>query len=415
MAVTDWRTEFDHTDPTYSADPFPIWDELRTSCPIARSERFRGMWVPTTYADMVAIAHDPATFSSRSPVVTEYLNMAEFGVMAPPISSDPPYHTAIRRLLLPYFAPRPIEALRPKVEALADELIDAFIEADGCDAAVDYAQHIPVRLIAHMLGVPESEGDRFRRWVHDLLEVGPNDMAVAGMALMEFFTYFREQLLDRRANPGGGDLVSYLAEARITAAGEGQLGTWVELGEHDPESERPLSDHEILGVCLLLLLAGIDTTWSSIGATIWHLAQHPEDRERLVADPDLWPIALEEFLRAYAPVTMARELAVDADFGGCPMHAGDPLLLPFPAANRDPEAFPDPDEVRIDRAENRHVAFGVGIHRCLGSNLARLELQVAVQRFIERVPSFRLADPDAVTWSSGQVRGPRSLPLRFDR
>src|SRR5262249_12255053 len=136
---------------------------------------------------------------------------------------------------------------------------------------------------------------------------------------------------------------------------------------------RALNDQEILGMCLLLLLAGIDTTWSAIAATLWHLAQHPDQQQRLRDEPDLWPLAREEFLRAYSPVTMAREVNEDTEVLGCPMKAGDPLLLPFPAANRDPKAFDRADEVILDRAENRHLAFGLGIHRCLGSNLARME------------------------------------------
>lgn len=394
MTTIDWTTQFDHFSPEYAADPVSVWSELRTHCPVARGERFRGMWVPTRYEDIVAVAHDIEHFSSRSPLITEFMNMSEMGVTAPPISSDPPYHTDIRRMLLPFFAPKPIEALRPKVEALCDELIDGFVDAGGCDAAADYAQYIPVQIIAEMLGVPPEEGDKFREWVHMLLEVAPNDIEKGFFSIMEFFNYFRARLLERRAEPRD-DIVSYLAQATV-----------------GPD-ERPLEDQEILGVCLLLLLAGIDTTWSSIGSTLWHLAQHPDDAQRLREEPELWPVALEEFLRAFSPVTMAREVAVDVEFEGCPMRAGDPLLLPFPAANRDPEAFPDPDSVIIDRALNRHVAFGVGIHRCLGSNLARLELQVAVQRFIERIPEFHLADPDAVTWSVGQVRGPRKLPVVF--
>jgi cytochrome P450 len=161
-----------------------------------------------------------------------------------------------------------------------------------------------------------------------------------------------------------------------------------------------------------LLIAGIDTTWNAVGASLWHLAKTPVDRERLVAEPELMPLAIEEFLRAYAPVTMARLVKHDFEFNGCPMKENEWVLLPFPAANRDPEAFDRADEVIIDRAENRHAAFGLGIHRCAGSNLARMELQVAVEVWLERFPDFELADPDAVTWSGGQVRGPRSLPVR---
>jgi cytochrome P450 len=164
---------------------------------------------------------------------------------------------------------------------------------------------------------------------------------------------------------------------------------------------------------VLLMIAGIDTTWSAIGASLWHLAQHPADRERLAAEPQLMPTAVEEFLRAYAPVTMARLVAQDFDFHGCPMKEGDWLLLPFPAANRDPEFFADADEVRIDRTENRHAAFGLGIHRCLGSNLARMELLIALEEWMKRYPDFELTDPAAVHWSPGQVRGPRTLPVRI--
>jgi cytochrome P450 len=164
---------------------------------------------------------------------------------------------------------------------------------------------------------------------------------------------------------------------------------------------------------VLLMIAGIDTTWSAIGASLWHLASHPGDRERLVAEPALLPTAVEEFLRFYGPVTMARMVAHDFEFEGCPMREGDWLLLPFPAANRDPAAFPDADRFVIDRAENRHAAFGLGIHRCLGSNLARMELAVAIDEFLRRHPDFELGDPGAVTWSAGQVRGPRSIPVRI--
>ena len=204
--------------------------------------------------------------------------------------------------------------------------------------------------------------------------------------------YIDVQVEDHRAHPRD-DLTSYLLE--------------VELGDEK------LSPEHVRGSIVLLLLAGIDTTWSAIGSSLWHLAQHPEDRRRLRSEPDLMPTAIEELLRAYAPVTMARMVAKDHDFHGCPMKNDDWVLLPFPAANRDPAMFERADEVVIDRLENRHAAFGLGIHRCLGSNLARLELTVAVDEFLQRFPDFELADPDAVRWSVGQIRGPRELPVRI--
>jgi len=157
----------------------------------------------------------------------------------------------------------------------------------------------------------------------------------------------------------------------------------------------------------------VDTTWSAIGSSLWHLATHPEDRKRLAAEPELMPTAVEELLRAYSPVTMAREVTEDIEYAGCPMKAGDKVLMNFPAANRDPEAFDQPDVVQLDRAHNRHVAFGSGIHRCAGSNLARMELRVALEEWMARIPEFSLAEGEEITWAGGQVRGPRILPVVF--
>ncbi len=193
----------------------------------------------------------------------------------------------------------------------------------------------------------------------------------------------------RRKQPGN-DLISYLVQQTY------------------PDGS-PFKDNHVLGSVRLLLVAGIDTTWSGIGSCIWHLATHPEDRRRLVADASLMPTAIEEFLRAYAPVTMAREIKQETGINGCTFKAGEMVMLSFPAANRDPEMFPDADKVIIDRKENRHAAFGLGIHRCIGSNLARMELTVAVEELLKRIPEFGL--DGEVKWSEGTVRGPRRLPI----
>jgi cytochrome P450 len=163
----------------------------------------------------------------------------------------------------------------------------------------------------------------------------------------------------------------------------------------------------------LILIAGVDTTWSAIGSSLWHLATHPEDQKRLAAEPELMATAMEELLRAFAPVTMARVVTGDVEFGGCPMKEGDKVLMNFPAANRDPEVFDRPDTVLLDRAHNRHVAFGSGIHRCAGSNLARMELRVALEEWLRVIPSFTLEEGKEILWAGGQVRGPRLLPVVF--
>jgi cytochrome P450 len=243
-----------------------------------------------------------------------------------------------------------------------------------------------------MLGLPEDDADRFRGFVNHVLEGVDKPMEQRALGMMELFEYIKVQVEDHVEHPRD-DLITYLLEAEL----DGEKLDWFHVGR-------------TVG---LLMIAGIDTTWSAIGASIWHLAGHRSDLERLVAEPELLPTAIEEFLRAYAPVTMARLVREDMDFNGCPMKAEDFVLLPFPAANRDPAVFDRPDEVVIDREENRHSAFGLGIHRCAGSHLARMEMRVALEVWLEAFPSFELADPAKVRWSGGQVRGPRELPVRI--
>ncbi len=394
--VEDWATDFDHIDAGWVGDPYPIWADLRQRCPVAHSDRYGGVWLPVRHEDVAAVAYDTEHFTSRSVIVSELRPgpndlPAPIGI-APPITSDPPFHQDARRLLLPAFAPKPITALEPFTRDLCRELLDAVGDAESFDAAVDYAQHIPVRVIVKMLGFPAEDADVFREFIHMIIEdVGmPEAERRQRQEQGKLDSYLTAQIDDHLANPRD-DLTSFLLDAEIGG-------------------EKLQPDH-VRGTMVLLMVAGIDTTWSAIGASLWHLAQHPEDRQRLVADPSLMPTAIEEFLRAYAPVTMARMVAEDFEFQGCPMRKDDWLLLPFPAANRDPEAFADADQVLIDRAENRHAAFGLGIHRCLGSNLARMELTVAVEEFLARYPDFSLTDADAVTWSAGQVRGPRRIPV----
>ena len=392
--VVDWATDFDHTDDAWAADMYPILDDLRQKCPVAHTTRYGGAWLPTRYEDVAAIAYDTDRFTSRSIVMSEFrppLMLAPAGI-APPISSDPPFHKEARRMLLPIFSPQAVDKLEPSTRAYCHELIGAMAGRDLIDAATEYAEHIPVRVIATMLGLPEEDGDRFRGFVNHVLEGVslPMDQRVEGM--MALFGYLEGHIQDHIAHPRD-DLITFLLESEL----EGQK----------------LDPFQVGRTIGLLLIAGIDTTWSDIGASIWHLAKTPADRERLVADPSLLPVAIEELLRAYAPVTMARLVREDMDWHGCPMKAEEWVLLSFPSANRDADAFDRPDEVIIDREENRHAAFGLGIHRCAGSHLARMELRVALEVWLETFPTFGLADPDAVRWSGGQVRGPRTLPIKI--
>jgi cytochrome P450 len=390
--VKDWATDFDHTDPRWTEDPYPIMRELRGRCPVPHSGRYGGLHAPMRYADVREIAYDTEHFSSKRVVVRE--NPPNVQMPSPPITSDPPHHKPSRMLLLPAFTPQKIDLLIPDARRICNELLDGLAGRSEADAAIDYAQHIPVKVIAKMLGIPEAEGDRFREWIHVFIEdtivddgTSAERLVAAALEMDAFFAQYAEL---RRKEPRD-DLISFLLAAK-----------------HDGE---PLTERHFYGTLRLLLIAGIDTTWSAISASLLHLATHPDDRDRLVAEPALMATAVEEFLRAYAPVTMARRVAQDTEVAGCPMTAGEWVLLSFPAANRDPDIFPEPDKVILDREDNRHAAFGLGIHRCIGSNLARMEITVALEEWLKRYPRFTLKSGAKVEWSKGPVRGPRTVPV----
>jgi len=392
--VADWATDFSHAEPEWAADPYSIQDDLRQRCPIAHTNRFGGGWLATRYEDVAAIAHDTEHFSSRSIIMGNFRPPRELAPVggSPPITSDPPFHHDARTLLLPAFTKTAVGKQEPAARQLCHSLIDALDGRDIVDAAADYAQHIPVCVIADMLGFPAQDGPQFREFAKNTLEginLPPEERVTRKSAL---FHYLLAQVHDHLENPRD-DLTTFLINAELNG--------------------RKLDVSHVVGTMTLLLIAGIDTTWSAIGASLWHLAKYSRDRDRLVAEPELLPTAMEEFLRAYAPVTMARLVKEDLHFGGVDMKADDWVLLSFPAANRDPAQFDRAGEVVIDREVNRHAAFGLGIHRCLGSHLARMELQVALEVWLQRIPSFTLADPLAVSWSAGQVRGPRALALRI--
>ena len=395
--VQDLLTDYDIFDPEFVRDPYPSFSEIRESkCPVAHTDRWGGSWMPTRYEDVVAIAQEYETFTSRGILVLPpppgQTEGAYGGVAAPPITSDPPDHHWHRRLILPVFAPQSVAKYEQGTRDLCNSLIDAFIDKGVADAAGDYAQHIPVRVIATMLGVPLEMEEEFTDWVRGVLE-NMTDMERRKRARQNIIEFFLAQVKDRAENPRENDLITELMNTEV----EG----------------KKVPIEYVLGVCNLMLVAGVDTTWSAIGSTLWHMAQHPEHRKQLRDNPDLWPTAIEELLRVYAPVTMARIVDHDVEYNGCPMKAGDRVLMPFPAANRDPRVFENPDEVILDREHNRHVAFGSGIHRCAGSNLARLEVRVALQTWLARIPEFELVDPSSVTWAGGQVHGPRRCMVKF--
>ena len=407
-AVKDWTTDYDIFDKSYIKDPFPIWDEVRGKCPIAHTDRWGGSFMPTRYEDLFNIARDIEHYSSRDVLVASVMPapdqerpelsedeqelVQQYNVGAPPITSDPPVHTWARKLLLPPFSATQVAKYEEETRELCNELIDGFIANGTADGAADYAQQIPPRVIASMLGIDKANAATFTEWVRGFLELGLTNPELREESARNIFQFMYNELQARKEKPGD-DLISYLFQQQVD-------------GE-------PVPEPHVIGTCFLLLVAGIDTTWSSIGSALWHLAENPADRKKLIENPDLITNAIEELLRAYSPVTMARYVASDTEYAGCPIPEGSKVLMNFPAANRDPRVFENPDTVDLEREKNPHIAFGVGIHRCAGSNLARMEMKVSIQEWLKRIPEFKLSDPDSVTWAGGQVRGPRQMRVEW--
>lgn len=392
--VKSWVTDWDWLDDGWGENAISIWNEVREQCPIASTERYGRAFMPVTMEAVRTIANDTDNFSSI------WVNVSRPDAPrrpAPPITSDPPDHHGHRRLILPAFNPKAVASIEPEMRAFCRRLIAEIGTSPTADAAEQYSQHVPVHGICIITGLPEEDADLFRDWIYKNFQLAPKDNAIRLQVAMEMTEYIDVLLKDRLKNPKD-DLLTVVANAQI----DGQDVEW---------------DIKV-GYIRLQIVAGIDTTWSAIGSGLWHFAQHNDQVQRLVAVPDdhdLWSEATEEVLRYYAPVTMARKVVNDVEVSGCPMHAGDQTLVTFPAANHDPNEFERADEFVLDRKNNRHVAFGLGIHRCAGSNLARLEMIVAFQEWLRAFPNYSLDPSKKVTWANGQVRGPRILPVLTGR
>jgi cytochrome P450 len=386
--------DFDLNDPEFTRDPGPRWQAMRERCPVAHTTRNGGGWMLSTYADITTAALDPATFSSRVGEVTGPIPLEGRELKLPPVNTDPPLHAAQRKLLMPFFSRQAVDDLEPMTRRTARTQIDEILAGGSTVEAIDaFARVIPVVVTTHMLGLPEADQPKFREWTVRMLKDGAEDYAVRSCAVRDIHAYFAEHFA-RGHQPGARGILAYLRESQVA----------------DPT----LTDETVLGMAFLMLIAGIDTTWSALGSSLWHLANDPADRELLVGSPELIPQAVEELLRVYAPVTIGRVVRHETVLAGRTLLAGDRVVLPWAAANRDPAMHDHPDEVSIGPERVRHMAFGVGIHRCLGAGLAQMELRVALEEWLARIPEFCPA-PGEVTWSAGNTRGPVTLPLYIGR
>lgn len=388
--------DFDLQDPSFRRDPGPLWREMRETCPVAHTSRHGGGWMLSRYEDITQVALDPDTFSSRAGEVTGPIPEVGRELKLPPVNTDPPDHAAQRKLLMPFFSKQAVEDLEPVARSAARALVTEILALEGgADGGVDAVEHftrtVPVVVTTHMLGLPVEDEPQFRQWTLKMLADGAEDYQARGEAVSAIRGYFRQRL--------------------AAPVVEGQTGIIAFLRARQ-EVDPSLTDETALGMAFLMLIAGIDTTWSALGVSLWHLAQHPEDRRLLAESPELIPEAVEELLRVYAPVTIGRVATRDVELGGRLLRSGDRVVIPWAAANRDPDKHEHPDEVRLGQGRTRHLAFGVGIHRCLGAGLAQMELRVSLEEWLARIPEFEPGDGE-VRWSAGNTRGPETLPLRI--
>lgn len=392
---------FNPMDPEFVADPYPMYHRLRAEDPVHHSPL--GFWVLTRYPDVMAMLRDPRLI--KEPIAA--FVAARFGMAVPPglglsmLDRDPPDHTRLRGLVSKAFTPRALERLRPEIQQIVDGLLDEVEARGSMDLVEEFAYPLPVRVICEMLGVPVKDHERFKAWGLDIArgldaimlppdsEVGQR--SVSGRRALA--DYFRELIAERRAGPRD-DMLSALIAAE--------------------EAGDKLNEEELLATCILLLVAGHETTVNLIGNGTLALLRHPDQLRKLRERPGLIGTAVEELLRFDGPVQRtARIPSEDITIGGQTIGKGE-MVMPFlGAADRDPTQFPDPDRLDITRADNRHIAFGMGIHFCLGAPLARMEGQIAINTLLARLPKLALATDRPQFRQSLTLRGLQALPLSF--
>jgi cytochrome P450 len=404
------QLSLDHlVEPEHHANPYPFYHRLRASAPVHYDELYG--WVFSRHADVVAALREPHMSAERSQLgnveipeaVRELVAPAKRAFMRQMLFLDPPDHTRLRSLVNKAFTPRAVEAMRQRVQTIVDELLGE-IEARGqtVDMIERFAYPLPVVVIAQMMGVPRADHAQFTAWTAELgaliggSALTPERAPQALSSVLQLMAYFRQIIADHRAHPRDD-----LLQALLDAEDRGDV----------------LSEDELLGNCMLLLAAGHGTTTHLIGNGLVALFRHPDQWARLVAEPELAASAVTEILRYDGTVQMTSRVAREpVTIGGQRVEAGERVITLLAAANRDPAQFPEPDRLDLTRRENRHVAFGHGIHYCVGAPLAQIEGQVALASIARRLPRQRCAIPlDALEWSDSVVfRGLVALPVAFD-
>ncbi|QZY48024.1 MULTISPECIES: cytochrome P450 [Mycolicibacterium] len=371
--------------------------ELAAKGPIVYSTAHGGHWIVTHYQEIYDILTDAETFSSYP---NNLVTPADFGRFIP-LELDPPDHTSYRHALQPLFSPQRMKKLADDIRVQVNELIDAFAPKGEAEFVSAFAHELPARVFLSLMDWPLSDAPMFTEVTDTILFGKPggtkeeSDQAMM-MAAMTVAGYFNNVIAERRANPGE-DATSAL------------IHTEVELSD----GTRLLNDEELFRMFFLLLMGGLHTVQGSLTWTIAHLSKNPEQRAALIADPELTPKAVEEILRIEAAVIPGRRATRDVEIGGVRIAKDDQLILTLCSANRDAEQFTDPGVLDINRSPNRHLSFGAGVHRCLGSHLGRIELKIALEELHRRIPDYALVDSDPPVFHSTQVRGCARMPITF--
>ena len=390
--------------PEMLTNPYPVYNLLRSMDPVHWHEAING-WVLTRYADVAAMLKSPHVSSDRAATAPargpeEFQELYTFRANSM-LNSDPPKHTRLRTLVSKAFTPAAVERLAPIIQKVTDEAVDAALARGGMEIMHDLAYPLPVTVIAHMLGVPPEDRDRFKKWSDDITATAGNIMAnltpdhyrQAIQSTRELTAYFHQVVTERRSQPRD-DLLTAMAKAE-------------EQGDR-------LSEPELFANAVLLLNAGHETTTNLIGNGVWALLRFPDEKRRLREDPSLANTAVEELLRFDSPVQFtSRILKEDVTVGGKALKAGQLVLLLLGAANRDPAQFAEPDRLDVGRQDNKHVAFGMGPHFCLGAPLARLEGRIVLQTLLRRLPGLRLDGPEPEYRDNFNLRGLKALKVAF--
>jgi pimeloyl-[acyl-carrier protein] synthase len=406
LDLSSLPVEFNPFLPEFRENPYPFYHRLRSVDPVHWSD-IAGRWVLTRYGDCVAVLRDATRFSADPNTWSGFPDfVAAQGGPGPlmemqtnwMLMKDPPDHTRLRMLVTKAFTPRVAEGMRPRVQAIVDNLLDDVQAAGHMDLIANLAFPLPTIVICEMLGVPVEDREQFKGWTRDLARsldpiVTPEIIAAADQATVAFADYFRSLVATRRKNPQN-DLLSGLIAAE-------------ERGDH-------LTEDELLATAILLLGAGHETTMNLIGNGTLALLCNPDQLTKLQHDPTLMPSAVEEFLRYDGSVQMtARTALTDVEIGGKTIPKGVQAIIILGAANRDPAQFLDPDRLDITRPDNRHIVFSYGIHHCLGAPLARVEGQVTINTLLRRMPNLRLTGEPLEWRETVTLRGLKALPVTF--